>query len=315
MQYTLALASALMGLAAAAPQGVTTELTPTGAAPASCTGTYSGNFEISVAKVTETKKRDLSKREACGSEGTLVLALSDGQLTDAQGRTGYIAANNQFQFDEPAQTGAIFNAGFSVCSDSELALGSSKTWYECKSGDFYNLYNTNWAPQCEAVSILAVPCGGADTSAVPDGQVIGTSIMTTTIVTALTDGQPQVVTTTAPVPICQISDGQVQASTPCASITPTSSPVVVSEHSDGQPQVTPPGAVSTIPASVLTSSSPAALSTAPAPTAPANSTASVSSPSTSATASPSPVTGASAHVAVGSVGALLAGLVVAFACL
>ena len=37
-----------------------------------------------------------------------------------------------------------------------LALGDQKTWYRCRSGDFYNLYSKNWAPQCEAVTIMAV---------------------------------------------------------------------------------------------------------------------------------------------------------------
>lgn len=60
MQLTLALASALLGLAVAAPQGVTDALTPTGAAPAGCTASVDGKFEITVAKVTE-QKRSLPK--------------------------------------------------------------------------------------------------------------------------------------------------------------------------------------------------------------------------------------------------------------
>jgi len=59
MQLTLALISALSGIALATPQGVTDKLTPTGAAPAGCTGTFDGKFEITVAKVTEQKKRSI----------------------------------------------------------------------------------------------------------------------------------------------------------------------------------------------------------------------------------------------------------------
>ena len=59
MRYTFAIVSALLGVAVAAPQGVTEKLTPTGAAPAGCTGSFDGKFEITVAEVTE--KRDLSR--------------------------------------------------------------------------------------------------------------------------------------------------------------------------------------------------------------------------------------------------------------
>jgi len=90
---------------------------------------------------------------ACSSDDTLSLTLKDGVLVDNQGRTGYIAANYQFQFDKPAQTGAIYTAGFSVCSNGSLALGGSAIFYQCRSGDFYNLYDRHWAPQCEPVTL------------------------------------------------------------------------------------------------------------------------------------------------------------------
>jgi hypothetical protein len=56
MQSSLALISALSGVVMAIPQGVTDKLTPTGPAPAGCTGTFDGTFEISVAQVTEQKR-------------------------------------------------------------------------------------------------------------------------------------------------------------------------------------------------------------------------------------------------------------------
>lgn len=124
-------------------------------------------------------------------------------MTDAQGRTGYIASNYQFQFDAPAQAGAIYTAGFSACGNGSLALGGSAVWYECASGDFYNLYDRSWAAQCEPVEIILMECGTSSQSG--DGQVVGTEIVTTTIVSALSDGQPQVKTTTAGVPLCQVS--------------------------------------------------------------------------------------------------------------
>ncbi|KAL8678863.1 MAG: hypothetical protein Q9186_004798 [Xanthomendoza sp. 1 TL-2023] len=90
---------------------------------------------------------------ACETEGTLAITLADGVLKDAQGRTGYIASNFQFQFDAPPQAGAIYTSGFSSCSNGTLALGGSNVFYQCLSGDFYNLYDRSWAPQCSPITI------------------------------------------------------------------------------------------------------------------------------------------------------------------
>ena len=94
---------------------------------------------------------------ACRSSSSLALTLNNGILLDNQGRTGYIASNYQFQFDKPAQAGAIYTAGWSVCTDnSTLALGGSTTFYQCLSGNFYNLYDRSWAAQCIPVNLQAV---------------------------------------------------------------------------------------------------------------------------------------------------------------
>lgn len=90
---------------------------------------------------------------SCSGPGVLNLTLSNGVMIDSEGRTGYIAANYQFQFDKPPQAGAIYTAGWSVCGNGSLALGADNTFYQCLSGDFYNLYNKNWAPQCVPVTI------------------------------------------------------------------------------------------------------------------------------------------------------------------
>ena len=90
---------------------------------------------------------------ACKSPNTLSLTLNNGILKDSQGRTGYIADNYQFQFDAPPQAGALITAGFSVCGNGSLALGGSNIFYQCLSGSFYNIYNINWAPQCEPVIV------------------------------------------------------------------------------------------------------------------------------------------------------------------
>lgn len=64
------------------------------------------------------------------------MKLNNHVLTDSLGRIGSIVANRQFQFDgPPAQAGAIYTGGWSVCADGVLALGSSKQFYQCDSGD------------------------------------------------------------------------------------------------------------------------------------------------------------------------------------
>lgn len=64
MRSTFVLASALFGVALAAPQGVTEKVTPTGSAPPGCTGSFDGNFEITVTKPQEKEdgkeKRDVN---------------------------------------------------------------------------------------------------------------------------------------------------------------------------------------------------------------------------------------------------------------
>ncbi|KAK7705623.1 hypothetical protein SLS64_007990 [Diaporthe eres] len=274
-----------------AGQGVTSAISPEASAPASCVASYPGTFEITVAKVEGAVKRDtnaIAKRNDCATDGILVATLENGVLKDSQSRTGYIAANYQFQFDQPAQTGAIFTAGFSACGNGSLALGGSAVFYECASGDFFNLYDRSWAPQCSPVEILIMECGG-NAGEVGDGQVVGTEIVTTTIVSALSDGQPQVRTTTTGVPLCQVSqiaDGQLQVgTTPCASITTTpvatSTPVPVSQQSDGQIQVTPPASVPTV---TNAPAPPAVTPSAPAGSAPAGSAPAGSAPAGSAPA-------------------------------
>ncbi|KAI7781042.1 hypothetical protein LA080_015276 [Diaporthe eres] len=339
-----------------AGQGVTSAVSPEASAPASCVASYPGTFEITVAKVEGAVKRDtntIAKRNDCSSDGILVATLENGVLKDSQSRTGYIAANYQFQFDQPAQTGAIFTAGFSACGNGSLALGGSAVFYECASGDFFNLYDRSWAPQCSPVEILIMECGG-NAGEVGDGQVVGTEIVTTTIVSALSDGQPQVRTTTTGVPLCQVSqiaDGQLQVgTTPCASITTTpvatSTPVPVSQQSDGQIQVTPPASVPTVtnaPAPPeVTPSAPAGSApagSAPAGSAPAESGSTVALPSETQPASPgttlsitassgggasgtssasssatsAPATGGGATVRASSMGALVIGVIGAVA--
>lgn len=141
----------------------------------------------------------------------MTISLNGGILMDAHNRTGYIASNWQFQFDDPPQAGAIYTAGFSACGNGSLALGGSAVFYECLSGSFYNLYNENWAAQCSPVLIDILPCSTAATA-------------TTAGISQSSDGQTEATTA-----VSQISDGQPQAA--------SAAPQAVSEYPDGQPQM------------------------------------------------------------------------------
>jgi len=149
-------------------------------------------------------------------------------LKDQAGRQGYIASNYQFQFDAPIQAGAKQTSGFSLCGNSSLALGSSAIWYQCLSGNFYNLYSQSSGAQCIPIYITAV-MSGSGASQASDGQP---QVTQTPKVSQISDGQPQA---SSPRPVVsQISDGQPQAATPKSSAT------VVSQISDGQPQAPTP---------------------------------------------------------------------------
>ncbi|KAK3360813.1 hypothetical protein B0T24DRAFT_685237 [Lasiosphaeria ovina] len=51
------------------------------------------------------------------------------------------------------------------CGNGTLALGGSTVFYQCASGNFYNLYDGYWAAQCSPVEMLVMPCGGEDSAA------------------------------------------------------------------------------------------------------------------------------------------------------
>lgn len=197
---------------------------PQASSPAGCSPSTSGSFAISTVNITSSAKRDIEKRQL---SGTLTLSLQNGILKDQAGRTGYIASNYQFQFDAPVQAGARETSGFSLCGNQSLALGSSTIWYQCLSGNFYNLYSQSTGAQCIAIHIQAVK-QGAGVSQIPDGQPQASSAAPA--VSQIPDGQPQA---SSPAPaVSQISDGQPQVTSPPKP--------VVSQISDGQPQVTAP---------------------------------------------------------------------------
>lgn len=112
------------------PQGVSEVIRPAGASPDGCVETVREPFGISaVSHVGQ------GLQTACYGEDTLKMTLNYGVLTDSLGRIGSIVANRQFQFDgPPAQAGAIYTGGWSVCPDNTLAIGPQKVFYSCESG-------------------------------------------------------------------------------------------------------------------------------------------------------------------------------------
>ncbi|KAF1929305.1 uncharacterized protein M421DRAFT_36744, partial [Didymella exigua CBS 183.55] len=315
-----------------------------------CASSASGTFQIqTVNQTSSNSKRDLEARQLAGA---LTLTLQDGILKDQAGRQGYIAANDQFQFDQPVQAGALVTDGFALCSNNSLALtkggrpAGDTTFFQCLSGDFYNLYADSQGAQCLPIYIQAVNQGSGSASQISDGQPQATApaASATNAVSQISDGQPQATTPAASVSrvVSQISDGQPQATTPAASASgvvsqisdgqpqagtpaPTASNVV-SQISDGQPQVgTPAPSVGNV-VSQISDGQPQVGTPAPsvgnvvsqisdgqpqAPVATGNGT--TSRPSVTAT-QPAEFTGAAASTTFG-VGALAAGLVGLFAML
>lgn len=238
MQTTFALA-AFVGAVMAVPQAssAAASAAPLASAPAGCSATYPGQFEITIVKPSNLK-RSLAERQtdSCGQTGILTLNLNNGNLMDNDGRTGYIAsANAQFQFDKPVQAGGIYAGDFSVCQNGSIALGPTTTFYQCQSGSFYNLYYTANAQQCSPVNIDIIPCSNSSSSSsAPTASVSAAGATSAAPVSVSSDGQPQGTAQATAVPVSVFSDGQPQATVRATS----AAPVPVSEYTDGQPQAT-----------------------------------------------------------------------------
>ncbi|KFZ15028.1 hypothetical protein V501_02928 [Pseudogymnoascus sp. VKM F-4519 (FW-2642)] len=157
-----------------------------------CQPSFEGSFQIKVVSGSTPTTPRMKKRAQCGSSGSLVATLKDGVLTDAQGRIGSIVSNHQFQFDPaPGQVNAITTSGFSVCNN-KLGLRGSTNFFQCRSGNFFNLYDESIAPQCEPITIDIISCAsGGDPPGDPP-------------VSQVEDGQPQSGAGQ------QLGDGQVQ---------------------------------------------------------------------------------------------------------
>ncbi|CAB4256061.1 similar to Saccharomyces cerevisiae YKL163W PIR3 O-glycosylated covalently-bound cell wall protein required for cell wall stability [Maudiozyma barnettii] len=94
---------------------------------------------------------------SCKNNGTLSMTLKDSILVDGKGRVGSIVANRQFQFDgPPPQAGAIYAAGWSMTPEGNLAIGDNDVFFQCLSGNFYNLYDEHIGTQCTPVHLSAI---------------------------------------------------------------------------------------------------------------------------------------------------------------
>jgi hypothetical protein len=121
------------------------------------TATSSASEASSTSEATSSATGSGITAVSCKNNGTLAMLLNDGVLTDEKGRIGSIVANRQFQFDgPPPQAGAIYADGWGITPDGNLAIGDEDVFWQCLSGDFYNLYDTEIGGQCKPVHLEVV---------------------------------------------------------------------------------------------------------------------------------------------------------------
>ncbi|CCH40978.1 hypothetical protein BN7_515 [Wickerhamomyces ciferrii] len=132
------------------------QIQATGASNSTASATESAN-KASGSADSKSSSDDNVKAQSCKADGSLALELKGGVLTDSAGRLGSIVANRQFQFDgPPPQAGAIYAGGWSITEEGVLALGDSDKFYQCLSGNFYNLYDQSVADQCHEIKLEVI---------------------------------------------------------------------------------------------------------------------------------------------------------------
>ncbi|CCH58885.1 hypothetical protein TBLA_0B00410 [Henningerozyma blattae CBS 6284] len=135
---------------------ITTQV-PTTTVPTFTSSSSSSATQTSSSSSAASSEDSFFSSQACKNNGTLTMTLKKGILNDAKGRVGSIVANRQFQFDgPPPQAGAIYAAGWSITPQGNLAIGANDIFYQCLSGDFYNLYDEYQGAQCQKVYLQAV---------------------------------------------------------------------------------------------------------------------------------------------------------------
>lgn len=107
-------------------------------------------------EITEDETSQV-KAVSCVTDSTLLMTLRGGILRDSSNRIGTIVGNRQFQFDGPTpQYGTIYANGWSIDAYGNLMLGDDAVFYQCSSGEFYNLYDESIDPECTAVNLRTV---------------------------------------------------------------------------------------------------------------------------------------------------------------
>ena len=128
-----------------------------GQVQATTKSTTSGTAATTTTTAATSNGSDPVTAQSCKNEGTLSMTLKNGILVDGKGRIGSIVANRQFQFDgPPPQAGAIYAAGWSMTPEGNLAIGDNDVFYQCLSGNFYNLYDEHIGSQCTPVHLSAI---------------------------------------------------------------------------------------------------------------------------------------------------------------
>ncbi|PUU72341.1 hypothetical protein B9Z19DRAFT_1137928 [Tuber borchii] len=139
------------------PHGVWETILPPGTSPPGCIDSYPGPFSF---QPVDHPTPGIETH--CMKPRTLRAVLQHGVLTDHLGRIGSIGANRQFQYDgPPAQAGAIYTGGWSLCPDNLIALGPQKQFYGCACGDKEYHYDMKIADYCRPIFlkiVLLVEC-------------------------------------------------------------------------------------------------------------------------------------------------------------
>ena len=148
------LGSTTTGVAASTSVAVTTSVvvtstkatTSTELKPSSSAATPSTDLKSSSSITSETSASATctatSESSATNTREDLKLTLHHGMLRDSHGRCGYIAKNQQFQFDNVVPTTGYGDKLFSIMGNY-LAWNKSTVFMSCPDGGFSNLYAPN----------------------------------------------------------------------------------------------------------------------------------------------------------------------------
>lgn len=105
---------------------------------------------------SECPNAPVANKATCKTKNDLAITLENGVLKDSHDRIGSIVSNRQFQFDGPTpQAGAIYAAGWSI-KNGHLVLGDDEIFWQCLSGDFYNLYDEAIGAQCTPIHLNVI---------------------------------------------------------------------------------------------------------------------------------------------------------------